>query len=719
MNDKEKHFMELLNSYVEDPTCPYRNLNMGLFYDSLGQTASAVSYYLRTAERTSIETLQYSSLLRAASCFEKQGTRGLSVRGLLQRAIALLPERPEAYFLLARFYEREKTVEGWVNCYTISSQGEKICNFDSEQLNVEVDYPGKYGILFEKAVSAWWVGMCEESRDILIDLTKNYSIDVIHRQAVLNNLNFMKVFDKQRDHILYNKFKHDFLRYKFNGSENITTNFSEAYQDMFILSILNGKRNGTYLEIGGGSAFYGSNTALLEQSFDWRGVSIDLADFSIEEFKSGSRFYPGLLRKNPCLKEDGLKVNFSQLIQSYNLGNVIDYLQLDCDPPQVTYDILKRIPFDKYVFRVITFEHDAYRELHPTIKEEAKKYLLEKGYVQVVSNIAPDDWRYYEDWWVHPNHVDASLLEKMIVTGDNTKSAEDYILGEKPLTKTTASNTQKVVDIPRSSDPLEPNWSKAIPVIGTTVVNTTRWLKRLILSIDYPVENLFVLNNNGRNELNNELDELKKLNSKYIKNIFVTNMPGNIGVACAWNLTIKSYMMAPFWIVASDDIGFGEGFLKEMYEAATNDSEVGIVHGYGGDFEDGAWDTFLIKDFVIQKYGLFDENTYPAYCEDVDYAMRMKNLPVKRIKSLKSVYYHGNGPANQYYVHGEQTKKSSSELSQKLNKSNDLNIEYLNKKWGKAWRDTAPTKTPFENEKIPVSYTSFDLSFAREKHLGF
>ena len=34
-------------------------------------------------------------------------------------------------------------------------------------------------------------------------------------------------------------------------------------QDMFVLTVLNGKTNGTYLEIGSGDPFIGSNTALL------------------------------------------------------------------------------------------------------------------------------------------------------------------------------------------------------------------------------------------------------------------------------------------------------------------------------------------------------------------------------------------------------------------------------------------------------------------------
>ena len=40
------------------------------------------------------------------------------------------------------------------------------------------------------------------------------------------------------------------LRYRFKGSELLTEYYSQVCQDLFILSVLDGKRDGTYLEIG-------------------------------------------------------------------------------------------------------------------------------------------------------------------------------------------------------------------------------------------------------------------------------------------------------------------------------------------------------------------------------------------------------------------------------------------------------------------------------------
>lgn len=181
-----------LRAYFGDPEDPENNWTLGCHYQKIGQTASAVSFFIRAAERTDDKLLQYESMIRAALCFMAQGTRGLSVRGLLHRAMTILPKRPEAYFLLARWWEREAQIESWVNCYSYASIAEQLCDRDCPPLRTWVEYPGWYGILFEKAVSAWWVGQCEESRDIFLHLLKSYKLDGSHYTAVVNNLRFME-----------------------------------------------------------------------------------------------------------------------------------------------------------------------------------------------------------------------------------------------------------------------------------------------------------------------------------------------------------------------------------------------------------------------------------------------------------------------------------------------------------------------------------------------
>ena len=263
------------------------------------------------------------------------------------------------------------------------------------------------------------------------------------------------------------------------------------------------------------------------------------------------------------------------------------------------------------------------------------------------------------------------------------------------------------------------NMVDKIPVIGAPVVNSTYWISRLIMSVDYPVENFVIINNNGRGELDEELDRLVKMDHKFIDNIKVVHMPANVGCAGAWNLIIKCYMLAPYWIIANDDVAFGPGLLAEMVERINGDPVVGMIHPNAGDFGVGAWDLFLIRENVVKVFGLFDENTYPAYCEDADYIMRMTHRPIRKIVGLEHKYMHGHGDSTMYYETGSQTEKNEDGLKQKLDHANDLNIEYLTRKWGIGWRKLSPNKEVFEGEETPISATTFDLDFVRQKHMGF
>ena len=177
--------MKYLQQYIQNTEDTQANFNLGREYESIGQTGAAISFYLRTAERAKTDLEQYEALLRMALCFEKQQTRDDTQKVLLQKAINLLVDRPEAYFLLSRLHERQKE---WHDSYTVACMALKIVNFDHQPLLTDVQYPGKYGLLFEKGVSSWWVGLTEESREIMYDLKTNHDLDSMHTSAVDKNL---------------------------------------------------------------------------------------------------------------------------------------------------------------------------------------------------------------------------------------------------------------------------------------------------------------------------------------------------------------------------------------------------------------------------------------------------------------------------------------------------------------------------------------------------
>lgn len=253
-----------------------------------------------------------------------------------------------------------------------------------------------------------------------------------------------------------------------------------------------------------------------------------------------------------------------------------------------------------------------------------------------------------------------------------------------------------------------------IPVLGTAIVNSPFWLYRMFMSIDYPVQDFVVFNNNGKGEITKEVDLLRSIPHNFVKNVHVCHLPGNVGCSGAWNLIIKSFITSPYWVIANHDVMFTPGFLAEMV-SKSEDKEVGMVHG-----NDGGWDMFLIKDWVVNEYGLFDENTYPAYCEDDDYRIRFVHKGFKRVTSLTTPYYHGMSTDNTRS--GSSTRRADKNLDERLNHTHYLNQQYLGTKWGSSFMtgiDERVGKYPFDNPSYSLRYNSYLLEFNRSKYLGF
>lgn len=171
----------LLEKYILDPQNPNHNLNLAEYYNNIGQTAAAISFYIRTAERSKDKILQYKCLLKSAKCFELQGCRNNTVKGLYQNAITICPNRPEAYYFFSLFLHNQGQYN---DAYMISTLGEKLEDYE----DIGVDYPGHYSILFQKAISSWWCGLCEQSIKLLEDLQKNYEMSPEFKVLVTNHL---------------------------------------------------------------------------------------------------------------------------------------------------------------------------------------------------------------------------------------------------------------------------------------------------------------------------------------------------------------------------------------------------------------------------------------------------------------------------------------------------------------------------------------------------
>jgi FkbM family methyltransferase len=395
-----------------------KNYNLAVWYEKQGQVSPAHTYYLRSAERSENDALSYNALIRSSLCYRAQSSRDNTEKIVLENALTLNPNRPEAYYFLSLLYEHRKD---WQNCYIYSTLGLNLYeNFIFTTSEIP-EYKGRAYLQFQKAVSAWWWGRGMESRRLLHSLVNNYwnELDEGHRAAVERNITSLGSGPESIAFVPYKKDLYSELRYKFPWSSTIERNFSQVCQDMFILSMLDGKRNGTFVEIGGAHPFKGNNTALLEKSFAWTGISVEYDQKFIEGYRAN--------RSANLLHANALELDYKQVFQQ-NFGDakVIDYLQLDIEPARNTYDCMLRIPFDEYKFAVITYEHDHYVDISRTYRKKSRDFLHSKGYVLVVNDISPEGICNFEDWWVHPDLIKPETLVRMTSIKDGVHNVREY-----------------------------------------------------------------------------------------------------------------------------------------------------------------------------------------------------------------------------------------------------------------------------------------------------
>ena len=416
-----------------DPDYAEYNFQLAVCYEDNKQYAAAISFYLRTAEFNIIPLSSYEALLRINICFRILGNRMGIAEGVLLRAISILPNRPEAYFLLSQHYE---ILKQWTPSYSYACIGESIIFDDETPLKISVGYYGRDSFTYQRAVAGWWIGLFTESINLFKILEKKGStlpdyitssvkanLDVIIKAFMKDakygdNLEFPYYLNKGTNKYhssLYHRYK-----FKFPGLETIAENYSQCYQDLFVLSVLNGKRKGNYLEIGCGVPKYNSNTYLLETSFDWAGIAIDINP-RVTKLQERDR-------KSRVINKDATQLDYPKELQGQFVN--IDYLQIDCEPASTSYEILKKIPFDRYKFAVITFEHEYYIDENEQIKGLSRDYLESFGYEMMVCDISMDDFNTFEDWWVHPDLIDKDILAKMFCVNNGINKVEKYMLND-------------------------------------------------------------------------------------------------------------------------------------------------------------------------------------------------------------------------------------------------------------------------------------------------
>ena len=173
--------------------------------------------------------------------------------------------------------------------------------------------------------------------------------------------------------------------------KNLRKNYSQVWQDIFALVVNDAKVDGTFLEIGGAQPFIGNNTWLLEEGYNWKGLSIELDHELCAMWKDE--------RPNTKLYEaNALEFDYVKAVDDLGLPRHMDYLSFDLEPPQVTLDTLRKFPLEKLHFNCITYEHDAYRQWGDVYAH--REIFNMHGYDLVGENIRNGGCT-MEEWYIH------------------------------------------------------------------------------------------------------------------------------------------------------------------------------------------------------------------------------------------------------------------------------------------------------------------------------
>jgi FkbM family methyltransferase len=195
---------------------------------------------------------------------------------------------------------------------------------------------------------------------------------------------------------------------------------AQFHQDLFVLSQLDFKRNGYFVEFGATDGILGSNTYLLEKEFGWNGIVAEPAKCwhsalrnnrschvetrcvwvdseSVLEFWESSRpalstiqsyaagDFQGQYRHKH--KSYGVEtISLNDLLATSGAPSDIDYLSIDTEGSE--FEILNGFDFSRYRFSVITCEHN-----YAPRRQRIFSLLTSNGYVRKFESLSKvDDW---------------------------------------------------------------------------------------------------------------------------------------------------------------------------------------------------------------------------------------------------------------------------------------------------------------------------------------
>ena len=197
---------------------------------------------------------------------------------------------------------------------------------------------------------------------------------------------------------------------------------SQLRQDLFVLSFLDFKTNGFFVEFGATDGIELSNTYLMEKEFAWSGIlaepamcwhdrliknrdcfietacvwkdsgtilsfnEVNIAVLSTINLLSDSDLHSETRKNGKTYDVETIALN--DLLSKYDAPKIIDYLSIDTEGSE--FEILNGFDFSKHSFRVITCEHN-----FTPMRKKIFDLLTKNGYERCY-----EEFSQFDDWYV-------------------------------------------------------------------------------------------------------------------------------------------------------------------------------------------------------------------------------------------------------------------------------------------------------------------------------
>lgn len=237
-------------------------------------------------------------------------------------------------------------------------------------------------------------------------------------------------------------------------------------------------------------------------------------------------------------------------------------------------------------------------------------------------------------------------------------------------------------------------------LVPTLALDGASLLERLSNTIDYPIKHKLVVNN-GRP------DALNEWMSKH-PDWEVVHYGRNLGCSGSWNLFSVLFPEEQSCLIVNDDEQIQPGCLEVIAKAADEHAKDASIL-YVNEYESLGY--FVWTKRGVEKFGLFDENLWPGYHEDLDMKARFK---------IAGADHYVIGPKDFPVKHGKPLPCSKA-YHDTLNAIGAMNREYFVRKWGcfddwHSWMPNSPAfKTPFNDPKQGLKDWTLDPKARAER----